>query len=68
MKLSQITSEQLVFLNQDWRMKEEVFDALIDALYKQGAVNDKVEFKKAVLERENISETGLEKRFCNSTW
>ncbi|MBC2147814.1 fructose-specific PTS transporter subunit EIIC [Listeria booriae] len=64
MKLSQITSKQLVFLNQDWRTKEEVFDALIDALYKQGVVNDKAEFKNAVLEREEISETGLEKGFA----
>ncbi len=64
MKLSTITSEQLIFLNQDWRTKEEVFDALIDALNKQGAITSTTEFKKAVLEREMISETGLEQGFA----
>ncbi|WP_271001404.1 fructose-specific PTS transporter subunit EIIC [Listeria seeligeri] len=64
MKLSNITSEELIFLDQDWRTKEEVFDGLIDALYKQDVLDDPSVFKKAVLERETISETGLEKGFA----
>ncbi|HFQ7247094.1 TPA: fructose PTS transporter subunit IIA, partial [Listeria monocytogenes] len=64
MKLSDITSEPLIFLDKDWRTKEEVFDGLIDALHNQGVLSDKNEFKKAVLEREKISETGLEKGFA----
>ncbi len=64
LKLSNITSEALIFLDQEWRTKEEVFDGLIDALYKQEVLDDPSEFKKAVLERETISETGLEKGFA----
>ncbi|AIS59816.1 permease IIC component [Listeria ivanovii subsp. londoniensis] len=64
MKLSNITSKELVFLDQDWHSKEAVFDHLIDELHKQGIIEDSKEFKEAVLERETISETGLEKGFA----
>lgn len=64
LKLSNITSKELVFLDQDWHSKEAVFDHLIDELHKQGIIEDSKEFKEAVLERETISETGLEKGFA----
>lgn len=64
LNLSSITSEELIFLDQDWHTKEAVFDGLIDALYKQDVITNVHEFKKAVLDREFISETGLEKGFA----
>ncbi|MDU1846658.1 MAG: fructose-specific PTS transporter subunit EIIC [Niallia nealsonii] len=60
MELSKMTKKELVFLDEVWNSKEEVLDHLINELEKQNIISDKAEFKQAVLEREQISATGME--------
>ncbi|MCK1993816.1 PTS transporter subunit EIIA [Peribacillus muralis] len=60
MELNKMTNQDLVFLDRNWNTKEEVLDHLIDALDKQGFISDKKAYKQAVLEREQISATGME--------
>ncbi|PEL13571.1 fructose-specific PTS transporter subunit EIIC [Bacillus sp. AFS017336] len=60
MDLTKMTSENLVFLDKDWKSKEEVLNNLVEELDKQGYLANKEEFKLAVLKREQISATGME--------
>lgn len=59
MDLKQITSEKLIFLDCDFNTKEEVIRFLVDRLYAEGKVASKENFLKAVMEREELSETGI---------
>lgn len=60
MKLSSMTQEKLVFLDVEWTSKEETIKNLVDALDESGVLSSKEEFLNAVLEREEVSATGLE--------
>lgn len=61
MDLRKLTKENLIFLNQDFQTKDEIINFLVTKLYDEGKLKNKDEFHKAVLEREALSETGLEK-------
>ncbi len=60
MDLQRITSQNLIFLNQNLQTKAQVIDFLVDKLYKEGKLTSKEAFHKAVLERETLSETGMD--------
>ncbi len=60
MNLQNVTSKQLITLEADFSTKTEVINYLIDQLDKAGKLKSKKEFYKAVMEREAISETGID--------
>lgn len=60
MELRNMTSENLLFLDAEWTSKEQVIEQLVDALYKNGNLEAKEPFIQAVLEREQLSPTGME--------
>jgi fructose PTS system EIIBC or EIIC component len=56
-----MTKEGLILFDVALSNKEEVIQALVDALFESGILSSKEEFFQAVMERENVSPTGLEK-------
>ncbi|MGD6958549.1 fructose-specific PTS transporter subunit EIIC [Rossellomorea aquimaris] len=60
MELRNMTDEQLVIFDIESNSKQEILETLVDALYKQDVLTSKEDFLQAVLEREQISPTGLE--------
>ncbi len=60
MELRNMTSENLLFLDAEWTSKEQVIEKLVNALYENGNLNSKEPFMQAVLEREQLSPTGME--------
>lgn len=60
MEIKDIISKKVILLNLKSTTKEEVIDELIETIYKSGKITNKADFKKAILERESISSTGLE--------
>ena len=59
MDFRSLTNENLVFLNSNCKKKEEILNVFIDTLYSEGKITSKEGFKKAVMEREAISATGI---------
>ncbi|MGV3011778.1 PTS 2-O-a-mannosyl-D-glycerate transporter subunit IIABC [Streptococcus thoraltensis] len=60
MELSQNTSENLIFLNQQFVTKDQIFEFVSQEFEKQGVVSSATIFKKALNERENMGTTGFE--------
>lgn len=60
MKLSALTSESLITLNNDLQTKEDVIRTLISMLYKEGKITDEEKFLAAVMEREEVTPTGID--------
>lgn len=60
MKLAELTSSDLIILDQSYSTKAEVFDAVAERLIRAKIIPDKVDFEKALYEREKESPTGLE--------
>ncbi len=60
MDLQKITSPNLIFLNQNFKTKNEAIEFLITELYNNGKLKSKEEFLNAVFEREKLSETGMD--------
>jgi fructose PTS system EIIBC or EIIC component len=60
MELRKMTDEQLVIFDVDSTSKQEILETLVQALYEKDILTSKVEYLQAVLEREQISPTGLE--------
>ncbi len=60
MNLSGLTNEKMIILNSALNKKVDVINEMVDTLYKNGKITSKEEFLKAILEREEISETGIE--------
>ena len=61
MDLKTMTNQNLIVLDLDANKKEDVIKALIEKLYKEGFLESKEDFFKAVMEREAHSPTGLER-------
>ncbi|WP_251862225.1 fructose-specific PTS transporter subunit EIIC [Clostridium sp. Marseille-Q2269] len=61
MDLKQMTNEKLILLDFHGESKKDVIDTLVNKLYEQGYLESKEDFVKAVMKREELSETGLEK-------
>ena len=59
MKISELLSNDTIILDLTSKTKSEVIDELIDKLYSAGKLNDKEEFKNAILKREEEFSTGV---------
>ncbi len=64
MKLSNLTNENMIILNSGLSTKKDIINKLVDVLYQNGNITSKDEFTKAIYEREDISETGIENGFA----
>ncbi len=60
MNLSNLTNPDLIVLNSDLNKKHEIIRALVKQLYENGKITSEEEFLKAVLAREELSETGMD--------
>ena len=60
MELSKLTSESLITLNSDIQSKEEVIQFLVSKLYQEGKINDEKRFLDSVMEREQMTPTGID--------
>jgi fructose PTS system EIIBC or EIIC component len=60
MELRKMTDEQLIMFDVDSTSKHEILEKLAGALHEKDILTSKQDFLKAVLEREEISPTGLE--------
>lgn len=58
--LDKMLVKDCIKLNLTAKNKIEVIDELVDVLYDAGRLNDKDEFRKTILKREEQSSTGLE--------
>lgn len=61
MDLNTMTEEELIILDGNYSSKEEVIKALIEKLYSRNIITSREKFLKAVMERESLSATGLER-------
>jgi fructose PTS system EIIBC or EIIC component len=59
MKITDLLTKDTIILNLEARSKESVIDELIDQLHSAGKLKNKEEYKKAILERESQSTTGI---------
>ncbi len=59
MKLTDLTSEQLIDIQLSGNTKEDILDELITKLDDNGALKSKRKFKKAILKREKEGSTGI---------
>ncbi|AYG00574.1 fructose-specific PTS transporter subunit EIIC [Lactococcus allomyrinae] len=60
MDLSHATSEQLIFLNQPFTTKEEIFEFVAQKFAEVGVVASAADYKQALYDRENEGLTGFE--------
>lgn len=60
MNLSNLTNQKLIVLNSELNTKLEIIRALVKKLYENGKITSEEEFLKAVLAREELSETGMD--------
>lgn len=59
MEITNLISKELVNLHLKSLSKNDVLDEMAEMVYKNGNVKNKELFKKEILERENISSTGI---------
>lgn len=59
MKITDLLTKDTIILNLEARSKESVIDELIEQLNGAGKLNNKEEYKKAILARESQSTTGI---------
>ncbi|TDT63686.1 PTS fructose transporter subunit IIABC [Fonticella tunisiensis] len=59
MKITELLTKDTIILELKSRTKAEVIDELVNKLYSAGKLNDKDEYKKAILEREAQFTTGV---------
>ncbi len=59
MDLKQVTNENLIFIDCDFSSKKETIEFLVDKLYLEKKISSKEAFLKAVMDREELSETGI---------
>jgi fructose-specific phosphotransferase system IIA component len=59
MKINELISKELVLMHLNASTKEEVIKELAMALHDDGRIYDLDEFVKAVIEREQLSSTGV---------
>ena len=59
MKITELLSKDTIILKLKSKTKSEVINELTDKLYNAGKLNDKEEYKKAILKRESEFSTGI---------
>lgn len=60
MNLASATSKELIFLEESFETREEVFQFMVQKLYEQGKVSNQQSFLDAIYAREALSVTGFE--------
>lgn len=60
MNLADATNQNLIFLNQTFNTKEEVFEFVAKKFVKEGIIEDKESYLSAVFDREKETPTGFE--------
>lgn len=60
MQLSHLTNENMIILGSGYSKKDDVIEELVKVLYDNGKITSEEEFLKAIYEREELSETGIE--------
>ncbi|WAA12096.1 PTS 2-O-a-mannosyl-D-glycerate transporter subunit IIABC [Fervidibacillus halotolerans] len=60
MELKSLTSPDLVFVDENFKSKNEAISFLVNKLYENGKVTSEKSFFQAVLDREKLSPTGFE--------
>jgi PTS system fructose-specific IIC component len=58
--ITNLLTLECINLNLKGQTKQEIIDEMVEILYQGGKLNDKEEYKKAILVREAQSSTGLE--------
>ncbi len=58
--ITNLLTLECINLNLKGQTKQEIIDEMVEILYQGGKLNDKEEYKKAILAREAQSSTGLE--------
>lgn len=58
--ITDLLTLECINLNLKAQTKQEIIDEMVEILYQGGKLNDKEEYKKAILAREAQSSTGLE--------
>lgn len=58
--ITNLLTLECINLNLKGQTKQEIIDEMVEILYQGGKLNDKEEYKKAILAREDQSSTGLE--------
>jgi len=59
MKITELLSPKTMLLNIDVSEKDQAIDQLVDVLFKADKISDANEYKAAILEREELSTTGI---------
>lgn len=59
MKITDLLKKSSIAINPNVNSKEEAINTLVELMNNSGNLNDKNEYKKAVLERESLSTTGI---------
>lgn len=59
MRISSLLNEDGILLKSKPKSKEEVINTLVECHFRLGNLNDKDSFRKAVLEREASTSTGI---------
>lgn len=59
MKIIDLLDEKSIKLNLNSKTKSEAIEELVDLVANSGNLNDKENYKKAILAREEMSTTGI---------
>ena len=59
MKIRDLLNANSIAINPEIKTKDEAINKLVDLMNNSGNLNDKEEYKKAVLQREELSTTGI---------
>ncbi len=59
MRIVDLINKNSISLNLNSNKKQDVIDELVDLVYKSGNLNDKNEYKEAILAREELSTTAI---------
>ncbi|TVP86334.1 MAG: PTS sugar transporter subunit IIA [Alkalicoccus sp.] len=59
MKLTDLILENLIHVHMEGLTKEQIIDELVDRFAEDNAINSKVDFKEAVMRREEQDSTGI---------
>ena len=62
MNLKQMTSKNLILMNQEFTTKEQALKAMVGRLTEEGVVTNADVYLNAVLEREKLSPTGFDQK------
>ncbi len=59
MRITDLLSKESITLNLSSKTKPEVIDEMVDLVNASGNLNDKAEYKEAILAREELSTTAV---------